>query len=214
MVRSASYWPAVLLPHPAVARDAVRAHQVARVVQRVPPVEEEHLAGDRARGGVSRGAFDQRGQPPRLDLGVVVEHHQQIAVRGPRAGIAGRGQPAVARHLDDDHFGIAPAHERDRVVRRAVIHENDLGQLARIGLAAQRIQAGHEEAQAVVVGDDDAGVHGVREQESGGRSQRSTRLHIPQAPAARAAGRCPGWRPRCSQGWRAAADATDAANPR
>ena len=164
----------VPFPHPAVARDAVGAHQIARVVQRVAAVEEQHLAGDRAGPGIRRRGLDQRGQPARLDLGVVVEHHQQLAARRPRTRVAPDGQAAVARQLDELDLGILFGDKGDGTVRGRVIHQDDFGVLARIGLRPQRVEAGRQKTQPVVVRDDDAGERkGVRHQASGTRDQAS-----------------------------------------
>ena len=135
---------------------------------------------------------DGGGEPAGSDFMIHVDERQQIARGLPHGVIAkGRHRSAMLRH--DTR---ATRHgERHRVVRRAVVGDDDLPALARIRIGRDGRETGGHEASPVSNGDDhrDARLsarHGV--------------IPGPAAPASRGAGtpgpsrslRAP-WMPRC-----------------
>ena len=128
---SASYCPRSTCQTPRLRGMPSAAHHVAGIVQRVAPVEQQHLAGDRPGVGcASAAATSAASQPGSASVSLL-----SITSRSPRAPrgarIAADCQPAVVLQRDDLDLGIVfAARTGHRVIRRRIVDEDDLGQLA------------------------------------------------------------------------------------
>lgn len=109
-----------------------------------------YLAGRKKRKfGIFLGGLQQLFEPIRFGKGIGIEKGKPFSAREAGADVVGSGEAEVFFECDDSNLriGIFLLNTISKVVRRAVIHENDLEVLD--GLGAKAVQTARKMFGAV-----------------------------------------------------------------
>ena len=120
----------------------------------IATVEQQQLAGAEPdfRFGLKRG--NQRSEPPRFGLGVVVEKDHDVPGACPDSRVGGSGELAVCGECNDVDPRVGVADPLGSVVRGGIVNHDDL--IGRPGLGCNRVKARHEVLASPIGRDDNA----------------------------------------------------------
>ena len=107
--------------------------------------------------GIARQGVEQQRGPARRDLGIVVQRNQHLALSRGEPDVRPAGESQVVLHHQEMHPGVLALHDRDRVIARCVVDDDDL-ELVEAILSRERVEARPQEVQTVPIGNDDRGL--------------------------------------------------------